>query len=294
LDDIEGQVDALLQGRATVDLSSWLKIRVEGSDASAWLQDLLSADMASLRPGQARRSLLLGPTGRVRADMHVARTRTGFLLLQDHEQSRPVGSLLSPYLLSADVALRDASADLALIALVGAAAARVALSGFAPSALGPGLDVVAPIGEAARRIEDELRETGLVEVGPRALETWRIRRGIARMGPDFDAESLPSEAGLDEAIDRTKGCFLGQESIARIDNLGHPPRLLVHVSAGGAVERGDAVLDGTRVVGTITSAAPTTGADRASVALARVTWVASEHRLTLADGRPLTRVSAEG
>lgn len=294
MDDIEGQVDALLQGRATVDLSSWLKIRVEGSDASAWLQDLLSADMASLRPGQARRSLLLGPTGRVRADMHVARTRTGFLLLQDHEQSRPVGSLLSPYLLSADVALRDASADLALIALVGAAAARVALSGFAPSALGPGLDVVAPIGEAARRIEDELRETGLVEVGPRALETWRIRRGIARMGPDFDAESLPSEAGLDEAIDRTKGCFLGQESIARIDNLGHPPRLLVHVSAGGAVERGDAVLDGTRVVGTITSAAPTTGADRASVALARVTWVASEHRLTLADGRPLTRVSAEG
>ena len=57
---------------------------------------------------------------------------------------------------------------------------------------------------------------------------WRILRGDPRMGPDFDEGALPSEAGLDATIDATKGCFLGQESVAKIRNLGHPPTVLRH------------------------------------------------------------------
>ena len=60
----------------------------------------------------------------------------------------------------------------------------------------------------------------------RAYELWRIARGDPRMGVDFEAGSLPAESGLERLIDMTKGCFLGQESVAKIRNLGHPPTVL--------------------------------------------------------------------
>ena len=81
---------ALEEGRAFVDLSGMRKILVAGDDAERWLNDLLTAGLADLRVGDARRSLLLTPTGRIRADLHVARTFAGFLLLQDGRQPHPV------------------------------------------------------------------------------------------------------------------------------------------------------------------------------------------------------------
>ena len=74
--------------------------------------------------------------------------------------------------------------------------------------------------------------------GGDAAEAWRIIHGIARMGPDFGQRSLPAEAGLEATIDTTKGCFLGQESVARIANLGHPPRVLRHVRVRGGIRSG--------------------------------------------------------
>ncbi len=79
----------------------------------------------------------------------------------------------------------------------------------------------------------EAPDDGSVPVGPEALEAWRIRHGLARFPVDLDADSLPAEAGLDvePVIDRTKGCYLGQESVARVRNLGHPPRVVLGVRA---------------------------------------------------------------
>ena len=84
--------------------------------------------------------------------------------------------------------------------------------------LGVGFDLLSrPDDGAARWVEAR------VPVGTDAIEVWRIRRGVARMGSDFDRTSIPAEAGLSSTIDVTKGCFLGQESVARVRNLGHPP-----------------------------------------------------------------------
>ena len=66
-------------------------------------------------------------------------------------------------------------------------------------------------------------------VDERAFEIWRIGRGDPRMGVDFEAGALPAEAGLERLIDVTKGCFLGQESVAKVRNLGHPPTVLRHL-----------------------------------------------------------------
>lgn len=104
---LEEQVRALDEGRAFVDGSGLRMVEVGGGDAAAWLNDLVTAGVEDLAENEAVRSLLLTPTGRVRADFHVARASERFLLLQDPDQPKAIDDLLEPYVLSSDVALRD-------------------------------------------------------------------------------------------------------------------------------------------------------------------------------------------
>src|SRR4029078_4645020 len=84
-------------------------------------------------------------------------------------------------------------------------------------------------GKPAWRVQDALVKAALIEASSASAEAWRVTPALAGMVPDFDRRPLPSEAALESTIDTTKGCFLGQESVARIANLGHPPRVLRHV-----------------------------------------------------------------
>jgi folate-binding protein YgfZ len=282
------QLIALREERAFVDLSRWRKVRVSGSDARSWLNDLLTAEIGSLAPGHARRALLLTPTGRIRADVQVSARDDDLLLLQAADQPDHIGLLLNPFTLSSAVLLEDATTELSLFAVPGAAASLVGHPGSIPSVLGPGIDVVVGAGKPSWRVIDAFTQAGLVEAGTDAVEAWRIERGVPRMGPDFDQGSLPSEADLDDTIDSEKGCFLGQESVARIRARGHPPRVLRHVRSEGQIEAGAPILSGSDVVGSITSATVDDAGD--ATALARVRWEAAEGPLSLADGRALLRV----
>jgi folate-binding protein YgfZ len=282
---------ALLQGRGFVDLSDWRKVRIDGDDAVSWLHDLLTADVAGLEPGRSCRSLLLTPTGRIRADVQVLRRDDDIVLVQSPEQPEHIGLLLSPYVLSSDVVLEDATAALDLFAIPGAGASAVGLPGTVPSVLGPGIDLLAAAGKPAWRAEDALVKADLVEVSHQAADAWRILIGIPRMGADFAEGSLPSEAGLDDTIDATKGCFLGQESVAKIRNLGHPGRVLRHVQSAAPFVPGAAVLAAGDVVGEVTSAAPLPDA---CVGFVRVVWAAATTRLTDTQGRPLQDVPTTG
>jgi len=278
---------ALRQERAFLDLSSWRKVRVTGSDARAWLGDLLTADIAGLAVGAACRSLLLTPTGRIRADVHVARREDDLMLLQPADQPEHVGLALGSYVLSADVSLEDATNVLALFAVPGRAAAKIGVPGAtAPSVVGPGIDVLTSAGDAAWRFVRSCIGAGLEEAGPDALERWRIERGIPRMGLDFDERSLPAEAGLEHAIDYGKGCFLGQEAVARVRNLGHPARVLRHLRVSGPARTADPVLADGAVVGEITSAAD--GPE--PTVLARVRWEAATAPLVTREGSTLIDV----
>jgi folate-binding Fe-S cluster repair protein YgfZ len=149
---VRDQRRALEEERAFLDLSSWHKVRVSGTDARSWLGDLLAADIAGLEPGVGRRSLLLTPTGRIRADIQVARRESDLLLLQSPDQPEDIGLVLSGYVLSADVQLEDRADDLALFAIPGQAASLVDPTGAtAPSSIGPGVDVVTDVGEPSAR-----------------------------------------------------------------------------------------------------------------------------------------------
>ncbi|MEA2520612.1 MAG: tRNA-modifying protein YgfZ [Actinomycetota bacterium] len=265
------QLDALAEQRAFADLSAWRKVRLYGEDAAQWLHDLVTTDVLSIRPGHTRRSLLLSPTGRIRADFTVARDETSWLLLQVPDQPDHVGLLLGPYILSSDVLLEDATTSALLFAVLDDAAGRVGLPGLEPSVTGPGMDVIVRDGKPARRVEDMLVKKQLTEVGAAALDVRRIRLGIAKMGTDFPADALPSEAGLEDTIDRTKGCFLGQESVAKVRNLGHPGSVLRHLHTDvrlGADARLTSA-DGAPG-GVVTSVAP--DANGGTFLLARVPW----------------------
>jgi folate-binding protein YgfZ len=280
LDAPPEQLAALEAGRAFVDLSALRKIQVTGSDAQGWLHDLVTTDVASLAHGQARRSLLLSPTGRIRADFMVGRDDEGFLLLQHPEQPGSIGNL------------RDRTDELSAVGLVGHAAVVAARAGLEPSILGEGEDIIVASGKPAGRERERLVGSDLLQVGWDAREVWRIRHGQPRMGPDFDEGSLPSEAGLDATIDATKGCFLGQESVAKVRNLGHPPTVLRRVAASSAVAAGTAVVTGTAPeAGVVTSAA--VAADGAgTAAIVRVRWSSAAVDLRTADGVDLVTVGS--
>jgi folate-binding protein YgfZ len=105
------------------------------------------------------------------------------------------------------------------------------------------------------------------------------------MGVDFDAGSFPAESGLERLIDVTKGCFLGQESVAKIRNLGHPPTVLRHVRAEGVIEPGAPIQASNGAVARVTSAAPARRGG--TVALVRVAWNAADAALSTGDGEAL-------
>lgn len=285
----QGHLDALAEQRAFADLSSWRKVRVRGEDAAAWLHDLVTTDVLSLQPGHARRSLLLSPTGRIRADLTVARDEESLLLLQAPDQPDHVGLLLQPYILSSDVLLEDATTSHLLFAVLDGAAARVGLAGLEPSVLGPGLDVIVVDGRPARRVEDMLVKKQLTEVNALALEIRRVRLGMPRMGVDYDPGAFPAEVGLGSTIDLQKGCFLGQESVAKIMNLGHPSTVLRHMRADVDVPVGTDVVDDAGAQGVVTSAAP--GYDGGSFLIVKVPWTARSAALTTPEHIPTTDVN---
>ena len=109
------------------------------------------------------------------------------------------------------------------------------------------------------------------------------------MGVDFPPGALPAEAGLERTIDLQKGCFLGQESVAKIRNLGHPPRILRHLRTDARVARGEHLTAAGAPVGTITSVAP--ASDSGWVLLATVDWAAADLALTTPDGAQVSPIA---
>lgn len=279
------ELAALDQGRAFADRSAYRKLSVAGADAETWLNDLLTAGLAGLREDHARRSLLLSPTGRIRADVVAVGTASGVVLLQDPAQPAAVGELLAPYVLSSAVTLTDVSEELALYSIPGSLPEALPWPGSRPSVLGKGSDLLLPAAEAPR-IEAMLIEAGLARVGDDALEVLRIRRGMPRFPIDLTEGSVPAEAGLEDLIDVTKGCFLGQESVAKIRNLGHPATLVRAARTDARVAPGAEALADRLGVGRVTSAAADD--EGGTACLLRIGWAARDAHLTTADGTPLT------
>jgi folate-binding protein YgfZ len=234
-------VDALEVPRAFV--------RVTGPDAEPYLQGQLSQDISA----EAGLSWLLDPTGKAVAFLRFGRIDEGFLLDTDPEAGDAVVGRLRRFLLrtKAEVDLVD---DVHLVRAFGASP----LSGAAA--------VVAwPPGEGVQDLLVSDPAAALAAVGaepldPAAYQRRRILAGVPVSGVDITGDTIPAEAGrwtIESGVSFTKGCYTGQELVARIDSRGgNVPRPLRVLQFEAAVERDGEVLDGGGTsVGRLTSAA---------------------------------------
>jgi tRNA-modifying protein YgfZ len=265
---------------------------VSGPDATSFLQSLVSQDLDPIPDGQGAPSLLLTPQGKLGITLRMLRVGDGWWLDCQAGFGEELAASLTRFCIRVDVTITDHTGSWDVLevrghealARVGAAAhvdvpeppdahvgwgeRRIVRSDW-PGTLG--VDVIGPTA-AVHEARDELLHAGVAPFPPGAYEAARIEAGIVRLGIDVDEKTIPQEAFLErDAVSFTKGCFLGQELVCRIDTRGHVNRYLrlLRLADGTVPEAGDAVVLDDKVVGAVTSAAAVPDATEA-VALAMV------------------------
>jgi folate-binding protein YgfZ len=241
---------ALREGRAWVDRSDRGFVTVTGPETFSFLQALVSADLDPVGDGEAVHSLLLSPQGKLDVDFRLVRVGDDAWLDCDPGLGAQLSASLLRFRLRVKADITDDTGERGMLSRIGADDPAVVVGDDVhrvPTTWGH--DLLGPRG-ALPAIET---------VDPVAFEAWRIEAGIPRQPDDLDAATIPQEAFLErDAVSFTKGCFLGQELVCRIDSRGHVNRFLRRFSAiegGWPVVGAEVVVDG-KVVGALTSVAP--------------------------------------
>jgi folate-binding protein YgfZ len=268
---------------AVFERTPWGLVAVHGPDATSFLQAIVSQDLPPVGAGETVAALLLQPQGKLEVAFRATRRRRDAVIADvigegdewwldtDPAYAARLADGLSRYKIRVKVDIEDRTADTALASVVGAEAA---VSGDALVAVPTvwadvtGSDVVGPVAEVRAWVAGTELRIGTAE----ELEALRIESGVPKLGVDVDDATIPQEAFLErDAVSFTKGCFIGQELVCRIDSRGHVNRFLRRLTVSGGIvpPAGSDVLSGDAVVGHVTSAVAVPGEDRA-VALAMV------------------------
>jgi folate-binding protein YgfZ len=254
---------AMTRDAGLVDRSHRGVVRVSGPDRLSWLHSLTTQHLEALPAGTTARALILSPNGHVQHDLTLTDDGTATWIQVEPGTAAALVEFLDSMRFMLRVETADVTGEYAVLSVAGPDQAKVA--GPAAEAAvavttGPvGTDYVVPRAELAA-IADEVRDQGARLGGMWAYEALRIAAHEARFGLDTDHKTLPHEVGwISSAVHLSKGCYRGQETVARVHNLGHPPRRLVFLHLDGSVDRlpahGDPVeLDG-KPVGSVGSAA---------------------------------------
>ncbi|MFC5745964.1 YgfZ/GcvT domain-containing protein [Actinomadura rugatobispora] len=243
---------ALEAGTGFVDRSNRGVVRVSGPDRLGWLHSLLSQHMEHLAPNEPTQALLLSPHGHVEHHLHLVDDGEAVWAHVEPGTAPALAEFLDRMRFMRQVEVEDVSDAYAVVTVP--EGAKVA--GAAPDMP----DVAGLVARIVRRddlpaLAEELRPAGMW-----AYEALRIAEHRARFGLDTDHRSIPHEMGwIEEAVHLEKGCYRGQETVARVHNLGRPPRRLVFLHLDGSVDRlpahGDPVeVPGGRAVGFVGSA----------------------------------------
>ncbi len=297
--ELDGQYRALREEAGYV-VRSRAMLLVKGPDAAEYLQGQLTNDIEAVEPQGGCYAALLDRKGHLESDLRVLRLESGEIWLDlEPGPAEAVLKHLRTYSIGREVEIEDVRELWSIVSLIGPQAA--VLSGF--EGLGPehaqrfrqwdGTDILAVAtdlgvdlvvrSEDSAALEELLRAAGAVRVSEEAAEIVRVESGRPRFGLDMGAESMPAEAGIVErAVDFEKGCYIGQEPVARLHYRGKPNRTLRGLRLSGPAAHGDSIRLGDREVGTIGTAclSPALGA----IALAIVRREAAEgERLAVGD-----------
>ena len=220
-----------------VDRSNRGVLRITGPDRLSWLHSLTTQHLERLGPGGAAEALVLSPNGHI--EHHLTLTDDGSATWL-HVEPGTAADLLA-FLESMRFMLRvepaDVSAGYAVLTLLGPDAG-VPLPEAAAVVRGAfGIDVVVAR-DRLGPVAAQLRDQGLTLAGLQAYEALRIAAHRPRFGLDTDHRAIPHEVGwIESAVHLDKGCYRGQETVARVHNLGHPPRRLVFLHLDGSEDR---------------------------------------------------------
>ncbi|HZP28668.1 MAG TPA: hypothetical protein VFC99_06925 [Acidimicrobiia bacterium] len=266
-------------------------VTVDGDEATSFLQSLVSQDLEPVADGAGARSLLLQPQGKLIVDFRALRFGDAWWLDCEAGFGPVLAETLGRYRIRVKAEIADRSAASAMVSVRGDGADDVVreLVGVLPSddahahvavdglrvvrVVHPGFGGLDVLGPAAA-----LDARAWPPCDPDGFETARIEHGIARLGVDVDDSTIAQEAFLErDAVSFTKGCFVGQELVCRIDTRGHVNRFLrglrfdpaARPPAGAEVVAGETVGAGGKVVGTVSSVGPVPVAGR-GVALATI------------------------
>ena len=316
LGDPAAEYDALRTGAALAHATWIAALELTGKDRVDWLQGLFSNDLKRLSAGQSCYGVHLTVKGKMVADLTVLARADSLVLITEESTRKPLVESLDRYLIREEVEIHDhvatwddlnvagpdtpddawttlwlrgPRAHAALEATFGAAPALppdafATLGGAVCVRVAQGYDLHLPRRDApalAARLAPHA-----APVGPDSLEVARVEDGTPRIGADMDENTIPLEAGLEaRAISYTKGCYVGQEVIARIHSQGHVNRVLVGLLLDGDAlpARGTKLRTPERELGWVTSAVHSRALHR-PIALA---FVRRDH------AQPGTRLSAD-
>ena len=267
---------SLFEGDAVCLMDPAGIISVSGADRLTWLHSLLSQNLKNLKPGESAEALLLDPQGHIEQQIKVIDDGETTWLMVNKDNTQPLLDWLSKMVFRMKVELTDRSAD---IVLVGATKPKPELSFVSnsqPLVWNDGWPGVTPGGYrySAREVSyswfEHLVEASQLDnllgqaslSGTMAADALRVAAGRPLAASEVDEKSLPHELDLlSTAVHLAKGCYRGQESVAKVHNLGHPPRRLTFLHLDGSEHSLPDVGDEVRVsgqekvVGKVTSAA---------------------------------------
>jgi folate-binding protein YgfZ len=247
--DTKSELAAILTGAAIFSLENSEArafLRITGSDATRWLNGMVTNSIQSLAPGEGDYNFLLNAQGRIQGDCTIYRDGDAFLLETQNSQLTTVQQTLDRFIIMDDVELLPIMDDQRglLIAGLGAAALLASLSLPAPAPLriartsyaGQPVLIIAPHAplvpqyelwsspEIAAALRSALEPLAAVPSSAEALEHLRILSGIPRFGTDIRDRDLPQETNQTHALHFSKGCYLGQEIVERIRSRGQVHR----------------------------------------------------------------------
>ena len=275
--DPSAEYSAFEHGAALVETDRRI-LRLSGKDPTGMLNAILTNEV----PKEGSRGVyaaLLDPKGRVQSDLRVLKSEEDILVVTEPEGAEATRTILGRYAPFSRVTVEDLSEATPCwnaLGLYGPRAAELLgypeldehetcvtnIGGTTVISVGvwhpvAGYDLVGPSKEI-RQAGEHLASNGAIRAGANAYETIRIKTGTPRFGPDITPDNFPAEAGiLERAVSFTKGCYPGQETVARMHYRGHPNRALHRLIVEGETPPpGAPIFQNDKQVGRITSVAP--------------------------------------
>jgi tRNA-modifying protein YgfZ len=267
--ELDAQYRVLCEAAGFAERHDRALLAVRGAEAADYLQGQLTNDVEALAPGEGCYAALLDRKGRMQGDIAVLRRGDEeFLLATEGVAQDAVARHLDMYRIGRHAEVEDVSGNHTTISVIGPASVsrlglaplateyasreeRIAETTCVVTATDLGVDLL--FASSSRdAVVAALRSAGIEPVSEEAAEIVRVERGRPRFGAEMTTQTIPQEAGINErAVSFTKGCYIGQETVARLHYKGKPNRHLRGLRLAGPVRAGDPVVLGDREVGAV-------------------------------------------